>query len=85
MVNNQLIINAQSDMDNNIAKILSLVSGDLPLFPIIIMTSKTRGQVEVKYIDEIMQFFKESSFIDCRINAYPVYTGYNGLNNSKKQ
>lgn len=34
------------------------------------------GQKEVFSKEEAMKFFKESDFIDCRINAFPVLTEY---------
>ncbi|HEX5186697.1 MAG TPA: hypothetical protein VFV86_07385 [Nitrososphaeraceae archaeon] len=63
--------------------LLSLIVSDLPIFPINVMTYGG-GQREVKKIEEILQIFKTARYIDCRINGYPVYTGYNGLNTTKK-
>jgi hypothetical protein len=52
-----------------------------PVFPRTISTKTTAGtQVEAKNIEETYARFKQSNFIDCRINAYPSYTNYNGIN-----
>lgn len=67
----------------NIDYLLSLVQSSLPLFPLKVMTNSI-GPVEVKNSREILKVFGKSGFLDCRINAYPVYTGYNGLNITKK-
>jgi hypothetical protein len=70
-------------VEENINYILSLTMSKLPLFPIKVMTY-SMGQIEVKDSKEILQLFGKSGFLDCRINAYPVYSGYNGLNTTKK-
>jgi hypothetical protein len=42
-------------------------------FPRTISTFKTEGrQVSVNTINEVLNLFKASNFVDCRINAYPV-------------
>lgn len=41
-----------------------------PYFPRKIQTQKTVGQVTVNSVEEIIQFFEESSYVDCRINAF---------------
>lgn len=45
------------------------------------MTSKTEGQVKIEYEsdvqkskDKIFEYFKQASFIDCKINAFPFNT-----------
>ena len=43
------------------------------------MTKKLGYQKEVFSKEEAMEFFKESDFIDCRINAFPSYTEYKGV------
>ena len=48
-------------------------------FPRRIMTDKIRGQVPVFSKEEIFKKCQESEFIDCRINAYPEYTEYQGI------
>lgn len=37
------------------------------------MTSKTNGQVNVDSKDQMIVFFEESDFVDCRINGYPYH------------
>ena len=46
-------------------------NGRISLFPRTIMTKKLGYQKEVFSKEETMEFFKESDFIDCRINAFP--------------
>jgi len=50
------------------------------LFPRTIQTGKSKGkQIEVFSKAETLQYFKESNSIDCRINAFPSYTEYKGV------
>jgi len=50
------------------------------LFPRKIQTSNSEGrQIEVFSKQETLLYFKESSFLDCRINAFPSYTEYKGI------
>lgn len=52
-----------------------------PIFPRTISTYATRGkQIEVKSIDEILARFEQANFVDCRINAFPNFSNYNGIN-----
>lgn len=52
-----------------------------PLFPRTISTKMTEGrQVLVFSREEVLSRFRESNFLDCRINAYPDYTGFSGIN-----
>ena len=51
-----------------------------PLFPRKIMTKKLGYQVEVFNKEEILEHFKDSNYEDCRINAYPSFTEYQGIN-----
>jgi hypothetical protein len=52
-----------------------------PLFPRTISTAVTEGrQVLVFSIEEALSRFRESSLLDCRINAYPDYTEFSGIN-----
>jgi Primase X len=52
-----------------------------PLFPRTISTKMTEGrQVLVFSREEALSRFRESNFLDCRINAYPDYTGFSGIN-----
>ncbi|HSF51976.1 MAG TPA: hypothetical protein VLA74_14555 [Nitrososphaeraceae archaeon] len=50
------------------------------LFPRKIQTSKSEGrQIEVFSKQEALRYFKESSFLDCKINGFPSYTEYKGI------
>jgi hypothetical protein len=52
-----------------------------PPFPRTISTKMTGGgQVLVFSKEEAVLRFRESRFLDCRINAYPDYTGFSGIN-----
>ena len=50
------------------------------------MTSKTGGQVKIEYEsdvqkskDQIFNYFKQSSFTDCKINAFPYNTEHTAV------
>jgi non-catalytic primase subunit PriX-like protein len=49
------------------------------LFPRTIMTKKLGYQKEVFSKEEAMKLYEESDFIDCRINAFPSFTDYKGI------
>src|SRR5919199_1707546 len=51
-----------------------------PIFPRRIMTKQLGYQVEVFNRQETLEYFKESNYEDCRINAYPSFTEYQGIN-----
>jgi hypothetical protein len=51
-----------------------------PLFPRKIMTKQLGYQVEVFNKQEALEYFKTSNYEDCRINAYPSFTDYHGIN-----
>jgi hypothetical protein len=51
-----------------------------PLFPRKIMTKELGYQVEVFNKEEALEYFKISNYEDCRINAYPPFTEYQGIN-----
>lgn len=59
--------------------IMSHFSHQLQDFPRKIMTDKIGAQVPVFSKEEIFQKCQEADFIDCRINAYPEYTEYQGI------
>ena len=50
-----------------------------PIFPRKMMTAVSNGQFSITSKDEIFEKCKQSGFIDCRINAYPEYTEYQGI------
>jgi Primase X len=51
-----------------------------PVFPRKSMTKRLGYQIEVFNKEEILEYFKESNYKDCRINAYPSFTEYHGIN-----
>jgi hypothetical protein len=51
-----------------------------PLFPRNIMTKALGYQKEVFSLNEVLEYFKASNYEDCRINAYPSFTKYDGIN-----
>ncbi len=72
---NSIITNIENDLNF----LLSHFNQD-KLFPRKIQTSKSEGrQIEVFSKQEAMFYFKASSFVDCRINAFPSYTEYHGI------
>jgi Primase X len=64
--------------ENNFDFILSHFNQER-LFPRKIMTKKLNRQQEVFSKEEAMKYFIDSDFIDCRINAFPSYTEYKGI------
>jgi hypothetical protein len=51
-----------------------------PLFPRKIMTKRLGYQIEIFNKEEALEYFKNSNYEDCRINAYPSFTDYHGIN-----
>ena len=51
-----------------------------PLFPRKIMTKHLGYQIEVHNKHELLDHFEQSNYEDCRINAYPSFTNYRGIN-----
>jgi Primase X len=50
------------------------------LFPRRIQTGKSEGrQIEVFSKQEVLSYFKESDLLDCKINSFPSYTEYHGI------
>jgi uncharacterized lipoprotein YehR (DUF1307 family) len=77
-------------IDNNESKIYREVGNGLDfllshfyqerLFPRKIQTHKSQGkQIEVFSKEEAMKHFEQSDFVDCRINNFPSYTNYKGI------
>ena len=51
-----------------------------PIFPRTISTFKSQGkQFEVFSKEEMIKAYQESDLLDCRVNAYPSYTEYKGI------
>jgi hypothetical protein len=52
-----------------------------PIWPRTISTRTTnKGQILVYNREEALARFKQANWADCRISAYPSYTGYKGIN-----
>lgn len=52
-----------------------------PVWPRTISTKTTEGkQIVVFSMEEVLARFKQTKGLDCRINAYPNYVEWNGLN-----
>jgi hypothetical protein len=51
-----------------------------PIWPRTIFTKMLRKQITVYSKEEAIARFKQSNFLDCRINAYPDYTEFKGIN-----
>jgi len=66
------------DFENSLNFILNHFDQDR-LFPRTIMTKKLGYQKEVFSKEIALQHFKEADFIDCRINAFPSFTNYKGI------
>jgi hypothetical protein len=61
--------------------ILKHFEGAGPIFPRTISTCNTHNrQILVTDIDQIYNHFKAAEFKDCRINAYPDFTNFQGIN-----
>src|SRR5437867_8954658 len=51
-----------------------------PIFPRTISTFKSQGkQFEVFSKEEMVKAYEESNFVDSRVNAYPSFTEYKGI------
>jgi hypothetical protein len=74
ILDNDIAVRRQKVLEDiNIILSLFSIVNQQRLFPRKIMTSKTRGQVTVYSIEQIIQAFEEADFVDCRINAYPAF------------
>ncbi len=71
-------IDREKLIKENLDLILSHFAG--PLFPRTIMTRAFSYQKEVFTADEALTCFEASDYQDCRINAYPTFTDYGGIN-----
>jgi hypothetical protein len=70
-------------IENNVANGLDFLLGhfEVPVWPRTISTKLTEGrQIPVYNKEEALARFKQANLLDCRINAYPAYTGFNGVN-----
>jgi hypothetical protein len=70
--------NIRHKVQDGLDFILSHFQG--PLFPRKIMTKQLGYQIEVFNKEETLEYFKTSNYEDCRINAYPSFIEYHGIN-----
>jgi hypothetical protein len=50
------------------------------LFPRTIQTDRSEGkQIEISSKIQVLNYFKDSNYIDCRINAFPINTRYKDI------
>jgi len=76
--NNNFLHNIHCEIEDGLDFILSHFQE--PIFPRKIMTKQLGYQVEVFNREEALEYFKSSNYEDCRINAYPPFTEYQGIN-----
>jgi hypothetical protein len=70
--------NSHWDIEENFDFILSHFQE--PIFPRKIMTKDLGYQIAVFNKQEALSYYKSSKYEDCRINAYPSFTQYEGIN-----
>src|SRR3546814_184506 len=63
-------ISPDIEIENGLDFIINHFDPTILYFPRTIMTKKLNGQIVVYSKEEALQYFKESEFQDCRINAY---------------
>ena len=78
MIDSKTVTDKESQIEKNLDFILE--HSNNPLFPRTIMTESIGYQKEVFNRLEALAHFRASKYQDCRINAYPHYTGYKGIN-----
>jgi hypothetical protein len=52
---------------------LFMAVGQQRLFPRTIMTKKSNGQIVIQNKEQILYWFEQADYQDCRINAYPAF------------
>ncbi|MFY9872092.1 MAG: hypothetical protein WAK17_20470, partial [Candidatus Nitrosopolaris sp.] len=52
---------------------LFIVVGQQRLFPRTIMTKNSNGQIVVHTKEQMLYWFEQADYQDCRINAYPAF------------
>jgi len=66
-------------IEDNIDFILSHFKDQLQLYPRKIMVSDF-GKFSISNKIDLLSTYKRSNFIDCKINAYPEFVQYKGIN-----
>ena len=72
--------NSREEARVNTAVDFILSHSEPPIFPRTIMTAATGVQVTVYSKEQILAYCKAANYRDCRINAFPKYTDYHGIN-----
>ena len=74
--------NIPSNIHHKVEERLDFILNHLqePLFPRKVMTKDIGYQLEVFDKEETLRCYQSSDYNDCRINAYPPYTEYHGIN-----
>lgn len=67
-----------NDLENGLDFILSHFDQE-QLFPRKVMTKRFGYQKEVYSKKESLEYFQQSDYLDCRINAFPSFTEYKGI------
>jgi hypothetical protein len=82
IVKMKIVMTGLIDSDEKISESLNFILNHLqePIFPRKIMTRDLGYQVEIFNKQEALHYFKSSIYEDCRINAYPSFTEYEGIN-----
>ena len=78
MTHTEATVDKENLIETNLDFVIEHLSD--PLFPRTIMTKALGYQKEVFNKHELLAYFKASNYKDCRINAYPAYTEYKGIN-----
>jgi hypothetical protein len=78
MIDSKTVTDKDSQIEMNLDFILEHLNN--PLFPRTIMTKTISYQKEVYNKQEVLSHFRAAKYQDCRINAYPYYTGYKDIN-----
>lgn len=69
----------ETTIENNVNFILSHFQDQVQLFPRKIMVSD-RGQLSISNKQEVLAKYKQANYIDCKINAYPEFIQWKGIN-----
>jgi hypothetical protein len=67
------------EIENGLDFIINHFDPSILYFPRTVMTKKSNGQITVYGREEALQYFKESEFQDCRINAYRYSSSFNSI------
>jgi Primase X len=68
-----------TEIENGLNFIIEHFDPTILYFPRTIMTKKSNGQIVIYAKEEALQYFKESEFKDCRINAFRYSSSINSI------